>query len=81
MENGSSYTPRDVLIFFLLRNSATDSGSMMAKSSSSPDKCRESCEQSLSNLGVDCIDLFYVHRFDLVTPVEKTVEALVELKK
>ncbi|KAI0517896.1 Aldo/keto reductase-like protein [Xylaria bambusicola] len=48
---------------------------------SSPENCRRSCEKSLQNLGVDVIDLFYVHRFDRVTPVEKTMEALVELKK
>ncbi|KAH8678180.1 Aldo/keto reductase-like protein [Xylariales sp. PMI_506] len=48
---------------------------------SSPEKCRASCEQSLRNLGVDYIDLFYVHRFDSVTPVEKTMETLVQLKK
>ncbi|KAI1363996.1 Aldo/keto reductase-like protein [Xylaria arbuscula] len=47
---------------------------------SSPANCRFSCENSLKLLGVDCIDLFYVHRFDRVTPVEKTMEALVELK-
>ncbi|KAI0534213.1 Aldo/keto reductase-like protein [Xylaria digitata] len=48
---------------------------------SSPENCRRSCEKSLQNLGIDSIDLFYVHRFDRVTPVEKTMEALVELKR
>ncbi|KAI1424178.1 Aldo/keto reductase-like protein [Xylaria sp. FL1777] len=48
---------------------------------SSPGNCRRSCEDSLQKLGVDCIDLFYVHRFDRVTPIEKTMEALVELKR
>ncbi|KAI0385617.1 Aldo/keto reductase-like protein [Hypomontagnella monticulosa] len=48
---------------------------------SSPENCITSCERSLKRLGVDCIDLFYCHRFDKVTPVEKTVEAMVQLKK
>ncbi|KAF2965750.1 hypothetical protein GQX73_g7839 [Xylaria multiplex] len=48
---------------------------------SSPENCRRSCEKSLQNLGIGSIDLFYVHRFDRVTPVEKTMEALVELKR
>jgi aryl-alcohol dehydrogenase-like predicted oxidoreductase len=39
------------------------------------------CEKSLKRLGVDVIDLYYVHRVDRKTPIEKTVEALVELKK
>ncbi|KAI1106341.1 Aldo/keto reductase-like protein [Jackrogersella minutella] len=48
---------------------------------SSPENFRVTCERSLKRLGVDSIDLFYCHRFDSVTPVEKTVEAMVELKK
>jgi aryl-alcohol dehydrogenase-like predicted oxidoreductase len=48
---------------------------------SSPESCRAACHKALDNLGVESIDLFYVHRFDTVTPVEKTMEALVELKK
>ncbi|KAI0813766.1 Aldo/keto reductase-like protein [Xylaria sp. FL0064] len=48
---------------------------------SSPENCRRGCEESLRKLGIDCIDLFYVHRFDRVTPVEKTMEAMVELKR
>lgn len=48
---------------------------------SSPEACRRGCEKSLERLGVESVDLFYVHRFDKVTPVEKTMEALVELKR
>ena len=48
---------------------------------SSPQKCRDSCQDSLQKFGVDHIDLFYVHRFDKVTPVEKTMQVLTELKK
>ena len=48
---------------------------------STPEYCRECCGKSLENLGVDSIDLFYVHRFDKVTPVEKTVQMMAELKK
>lgn len=31
--------------------------------------------------GVDTIDLYYCHRVDGITPIEKTIEAMVELKK
>ena len=48
---------------------------------SSPESCRAYCEASLAKLGTDYIDLFYVHRFDGKTPVEKTMEGLVQLKK
>ena len=48
--------------------------------SSSPEYCREAIETSLNRLGLPFVDLYYVHRFDQVTPVEKTIQALVELK-
>lgn len=46
----------------------------------SPEYCKESCEKALKKLGVDCIDLWYAHRLDTIAPVEKTVQAMVELK-
>ncbi|KAK0547069.1 hypothetical protein OC846_003656 [Tilletia horrida] len=42
--------------------------------------CHEACQNSLEWLGVDQIDLFYVHRPDPNVPVEETVAALKELK-
>jgi len=48
---------------------------------SSPEYVKKACEKSLQRLGVGCIDLYYCHRVDSKTPIEKTVEAMVELKK
>ncbi|KAJ5675729.1 Aldo/keto reductase [Penicillium macrosclerotiorum] len=48
---------------------------------SDPEYVKSACEKSLKRLGVDTIDLYYCHRVDGVTPIEKTVEAMVELKK
>lgn len=48
---------------------------------SSPENCRKVCGDALQKLGVDYLDIFYVHRFDGKTPVEKTMEALLDLKK
>lgn len=31
---------------------------------------------SLDRLGIDCIDLYYLHRYDLKTPIEETMRAL-----
>ena len=39
----------------------------------------QACEASLRRLGVDCIDLYYIHRFDPKVPVEETLEALNDL--
>ncbi len=40
---------------------------------------REACDASLRRLGVDHIDLYYVHRVDKTVPIEETVGALAEL--
>lgn len=40
---------------------------------------RHSCEASLRRLGVEQIDLYYVHRLDTATPVEETMAALAQL--
>ncbi|KAL3429602.1 NADP-dependent oxidoreductase domain-containing protein [Aspergillus tetrazonus] len=48
---------------------------------SDPEYVKEACERSLKRLGVNTIDLYYCHRVDGVTPVERTVEAMVDLKK
>ena len=37
------------------------------------------CEQSLSRLGIDHIDLYYLHRPDPQVPIEETVGAMAEL--
>ncbi len=48
---------------------------------SDPEYVREACEKSLERLGLSTIDLYYCHRLDVKTPVEKTVEAMAQLKK
>lgn len=48
---------------------------------SSPEYVREACERSLRRLGTEYLDLYYCHRVDGKTPIEKTVEAMVELKR
>lgn len=45
----------------------------------SPAYMRQCCEESLARLGVECIDLYYVHRADPNVPIEDTVGALAEL--
>jgi aryl-alcohol dehydrogenase-like predicted oxidoreductase len=46
-----------------------------------PEYVKEACEASLERLGTDRIDLYCQHRVDPDTPIEKTVEAMAELKK
>lgn len=47
---------------------------------SSPENCKACCDQSLERLGIKQIDLYYCHRVDQKTPIEKTVQAMAELK-
>lgn len=44
-----------------------------------PAYCRSSCEGSLARLGIDAIDLYYLHRVDGKVPIEETVGAMAEL--
>jgi len=44
-----------------------------------PDYVRAACEASLRRLGVDSIDLYYLHRVDAAVPVEETVGAMADL--
>jgi 1-deoxyxylulose-5-phosphate synthase len=37
---------------------------------------QQGCEASLRRLGVEAIDLYQIHRFDLKTPIEETLAAL-----
>ncbi|RPH41744.1 MAG: aldo/keto reductase [Burkholderiales bacterium] len=47
--------------------------------SGAPAYVREACDASLARLGVETIDLYYVHRTDGVTPIEETVGAMADL--
>jgi len=40
---------------------------------------QQACEASLRRLGIDCIDLYQIHRLDPRTPVEETLAALDQL--
>ena len=45
----------------------------------SPAYMRKCCDESLARLGVETIDLYYVHRADPKTPIEETAGALADL--
>lgn len=47
---------------------------------SSPEYCRQALEKSLKRLGLPSVNLFYIHHLDKVTPIEKTIKVMVELK-
>ncbi|MCU1305580.1 MAG: aldo/keto reductase, partial [Acidobacteriaceae bacterium] len=44
-----------------------------------PENARRACDNSLQRLGVEQIDLYYLHRVDPRVPIEDTVGAMAEL--
>jgi len=46
-----------------------------------PEYVHEALNKSLSRLGVDYVDLYYLHRADATVPIEHTVAAMAELVK
>jgi aryl-alcohol dehydrogenase-like predicted oxidoreductase len=47
----------------------------------SPERLKTTCDESLQRLGVDVIDLYYLHRWDRRVPIEDSVGALADLVK
>jgi aryl-alcohol dehydrogenase-like predicted oxidoreductase len=46
-----------------------------------PEYVKQACDASLKRLGMDVIDLYYLHRVDQQTPIEDTVGAMADLVK
>ncbi len=44
-----------------------------------PETIRRSLDESLSRLGVDALDLFYLHRIDKTVPIEESVGTMADL--
>ena len=47
--------------------------------SNAPAKIRQTCEDSLRRLNTEVIDLYYLHRWDKITPIEEAVGGLADL--
>ena len=61
---------------------ATKVGAWVRKGASdglAPGRVRDACDESLQRLGVDRIDLYYLHRPDPKTPIDETVGAVHDL--
>jgi aryl-alcohol dehydrogenase-like predicted oxidoreductase len=58
---------------------ATKFGAEVERGGGRPEAVRQSFEDSARRLGVDYIDLYYLHRVDPDTPIEDTVGAMADL--
>lgn len=78
----SSGVPREHIVLATKFGIVRDPSDPAKRSvSGKPDYVRHSIDGSLQRLGVDTIDLYYLHRVDPDTPIEETVGAMAELVK
>jgi aryl-alcohol dehydrogenase-like predicted oxidoreductase len=64
---------------FGIRVTGPNGTSATATIDSSPEYVAQACDASLARLGVDVIDLYYLHRRNPNVPIEDTVGAMAEL--
>ncbi len=71
---------RDGIVIATKFGIVRDPANQMARGfDGSPAYVKKACDGSLSRLGIDVIDLYYLHRVDPKTPIEETVGAMAEL--
>ena len=66
---------------FGIRFAVGESGEWSISADNSPEFFEECLESSLQKMGVDYIDLLYIHRLDPLVPVEKTMELMAKAKE
>lgn len=69
---------KSVFLATKFANQVTSTGTRVINSG--PEYCKKAMDKSLQRLGLPYVDLFYCHRVDGVTPIEKTVQAMKELQ-
>jgi aryl-alcohol dehydrogenase-like predicted oxidoreductase len=70
---------RDDVVLATKFGIVTDSLAQSRGVDGSPENARRACDRSLKRLGVDQIDLYYLHRVDPQVPIEETIGAMGDL--
>jgi aryl-alcohol dehydrogenase-like predicted oxidoreductase len=70
---------RDRVVLATKFGIVTDSDIQNRGVDGTPENARRACDTSLQRLGVEQIDLYYLHRVDPKVPIEETVGAMAEL--
>jgi aryl-alcohol dehydrogenase-like predicted oxidoreductase len=73
---GSLIRDRRDSVFLATKYGITRNPQGVLKIDNRPESIRASCEASLERLGIERIDLFYLHRIDSTVPIEESVGAL-----
>jgi aryl-alcohol dehydrogenase-like predicted oxidoreductase len=70
---------RDEIVIATKASTETDDDGTVHGRNGTPEYIRRACERSLRHLGMDVIDLYYLHRVDPAVPIEESVGGLAEL--
>lgn len=70
----------DIILATKFGNERREDGSWI-RINGTPEYVRKACDASLTRLGTDYIDLYYLHRVDNTVPIEETVGAMADLVK
>jgi aryl-alcohol dehydrogenase-like predicted oxidoreductase len=76
---GSLIRDRRSAVFLATKYGITRTPEGVLKIDNRPEALRAACEASLQRLGIDRIDLFYLHRIDPSVPIEESVGTLKDL--
>jgi aryl-alcohol dehydrogenase-like predicted oxidoreductase len=76
---GSLIRDRRSAVFLATKYGITRTPEGVLKIDNRPEALRAACEASLQRLGVERIDLFYLHRIDPTVPIEESVGTLKDL--
>lgn len=70
---------RDEITIATKASAETDDDGTVHGRNGSPEYIRRACDRSLRHLGMDTIDLYYLHRADPAVPIEDSVGAMADL--
>ncbi|WP_460780746.1 aldo/keto reductase [Microbacterium shaanxiense] len=70
---------RDEIVIATKASAEMDDDGTIRGRNGTPQYIRRACERSLRHLGMDVIDLYYLHRVDPAVPIEESVGGLAEL--
>jgi aryl-alcohol dehydrogenase-like predicted oxidoreductase len=76
---GTAFKGRRDRIFIATKFGNLRAGGGDRKIDGRPEYVPKACEASLKRLGIDVIDLYYLHRVDPLVPIEETVGAMQKL--
>jgi aryl-alcohol dehydrogenase-like predicted oxidoreductase len=70
---------RDELVIATKASAEMDDDGTVHGRNGTPEYLRRACDRSLRHLGMDVIDLYYLHRVDPAVPIEESVGGLADL--